>query len=371
MKIARLHAASGRVAGASRMAVVVALMPLLCPWPRRLRPAPCASGPPRSIGSSAAWPVSDRNTSSSVGWRSVSSDDPRCSRSRPAQRWNSTAEPSVARERDPAGLHLDTRLAAADTSTRSRGRRPSSDGVHSVNSSTSPPICALSSSDVPFAMTLPVVDHRDAVGQHVGLVEVLGRQQQRRAAVHELLMTSHSVAAATRIEPGRGFVEEQHDAGSRPGSRRGRAGGACRPSRSGPAGRRHRSRRNCSSSLAGAPPRLVARQVVEASDQLEVLPSGERVVDGGVLSGQADCARRRSASRTTSWPATGTAGVRRQQRGEDAHRVVFPAPFGPRSPRTEPVSTVKSMPSSATTLPNDLRRPSTRMAGSVLAMFLP
>src|SRR5262249_44741614 len=43
--------------------------------------------------------------------------------------------------------------------------------------------------------------------------------------------------------------------------------------------------------------------------------------------------------------------------------VVLPAPFGPRTPSTVPCGTVRSIPRSARTSPNDLVRPSTRIAG--------
>src|SRR5262249_23085570 len=46
--------------------------------------------------------------------------------------------------------------------------------------------------------------------------------------------------------------------------------------------------------------------------------------------------------------------------------VVLPAPFGPRTPSTVPFGTDKSMPRSARTSPNDLVRPSTRIAGPEL-----
>jgi len=46
--------------------------------------------------------------------------------------------------------------------------------------------------------------------------------------------------------------------------------------------------------------------------------------------------------------------------------VVLPAPFGPRTPSTVPFGTDRSIPRSARTSPNDLVRPSTRIAGPEL-----
>src|SRR5215472_3787235 len=52
--------------------------------------------------------------------------------------------------------------------------------------------------------------------------------------------------------------------------------------------------------------------------------------------------------------------------------VVLPAPLGPISPSIRPSSTRKSMPSSATVVPNDLRRPRASMhaIGSTLLLAI-
>src|SRR5205823_8572366 len=50
--------------------------------------------------------------------------------------------------------------------------------------------------------------------------------------------------------------------------------------------------------------------------------------------------------------------------------VVLPAPLGPSSPSTVPAGTAKSIPSSATTSPKCLRRPSTTMTGAVPPSFI-
>src|SRR6516164_2643214 len=74
--------------------------------------------------------------------------------------------------------------------------------------------------------------------------------------------------------------------------------------------------------------------------------------------------RTAAASRTTSWPSTrarpasGSSSVVRIRTA-----VVLPAPFGPRTPSTVPCGTDRSIPRSARTSPNDLVRPSTRIAG--------
>src|SRR5215468_9240472 len=50
--------------------------------------------------------------------------------------------------------------------------------------------------------------------------------------------------------------------------------------------------------------------------------------------------------------------------------VVLPAPLGPISPRMRPSSTRKSTPSSATVVPNDLRRPRASMHAIASALLL-
>src|SRR5487761_791193 len=77
--------------------------------------------------------------------------------------------------------------------------------------------------------------------------------------------------------------------------------------------------------------------------------------------------RTAAACRTTSWPSTSArplSGSSRVVRMRTA--VVLPAPFGPRTPRTVPRGTERSIPRSACTSPNDWVRPSTKIAGPEL-----
>ena len=48
------------------------------------------------------------------------------------------------------------------------------------------------------------------VGEAVGLLEVLGRQQHRGPSANELLDHTPEVTPALRVEAGGGLVEEQH-----------------------------------------------------------------------------------------------------------------------------------------------------------------
>ena len=77
-----------------------------------------------------------------------------------------------------------------------------------------------------------VVDHHDVAGQAVGLLEVLGGEQHGGALGHQSLDDPPQVLAALGVEPGGRLVEEEDRRPGRPGRRPGRAGAACRPSRS-------------------------------------------------------------------------------------------------------------------------------------------
>ena len=62
---------------------------------------------------------------------------------------------------------------------------------------------------MPARDDLPVVDHRDRVGQLVGLFEVLGRQQERRPLADEAADDLPHPESAAWVEAGGRLVEEQ------------------------------------------------------------------------------------------------------------------------------------------------------------------
>ncbi len=94
------------------------------------------------------------------------------------------------------------------------------------------------------------VEHADPVGQLVGLVEVLRGQQDRDAVGDQVADDLPHRAPAARVEPGRRLVEEDRSADRPSASSPGRAGAACRRSRSRPAVRAASARSNRSSSSA-------------------------------------------------------------------------------------------------------------------------
>ena len=209
------------------------------------------------------------------------------------------------------------------------------------SSSTSPPIWSLSSSDVPSAITRPEVDHRDPVGELVGLLEVLGGQQHRGALAGRARGSAPTGSIRLRgSRPGGGLVQEQHLGAGRPGSRRRRGGAACRRSRSWRAGGPASASSKRSRTSLRALPGLGAGEVVQPSHHLEVLEAGQVLVDRRELPGQADHGaerpRRRAPRRARRPRPVPSSGCRRVVRIRIA--VVLPAPLGPSRPKTVPCS---------------------------------
>ena len=131
------------------------------------------------------------------------------------------------------------------------------------------------------------VDHGDVVGQPVGLLHVLGGEQQGGAVADQLADDVPEREAAARVKAGGRLVQEQHLG---PADQAGpEVEAAPHPARVGLDGAvggvgeleplQH---------LVGPAPGLVLAQVVEPADQVEVLAPGEVLVDGRVLAGQAD-----------------------------------------------------------------------------------
>ena len=134
---------------------------------------------------------------------------------------------------------------------------------------------------------LPVVDHGDAIRQAVGLVEVLGGQEQRRAVVDELGDELPEVDARARVEPGRRLVHQQDPrtpdearAEIEPAPHAARVGADEPLGGVGEAEAGERIRR--------AHLRVPAAQAVQLPHHLEVLAPRERLVDRCVLACEAE-----------------------------------------------------------------------------------
>ena len=203
------------------------------------------------------------------------------------------------------------------------------------------------------------VDQHDAVGERVRLLEVLGGQQQRDAVVDERADRRPHDLAAARIEPGGRLVEHEHVRGV--DQARGEVDAAALA-----AGQvldepvAELVDREPLDQLVGDGGRLAAAAPAQPRHQHEVLARGEVLVERGELAGQRDQrlgrpprrARRRGRRRGPSRRpgASSVASIRTV--------VVLPAPLGPSSDTTVPVSTRRSRSATAVNSPKRLVRPS-------------
>jgi hypothetical protein len=164
-----------------------------------------------------------------------------------------------------------------------------------------------------------VVDDRDAVGEVIGLFEVLGREQHRDPAELELADHLPHRRATCRVEAGRRLVEEQD---RWPGDEA--RGEVEAPAHAAGVALHHAVGRvrqiELVEQLGGASDRLAPGHAAELADHHEVLAAGERGVDGRILCGDADApAHLGRLAHHVEAGDTGRARVGLRQRGEDAH----------------------------------------------------
>ena len=131
------------------------------------------------------------------------------------------------------------------------------------------------------------VDHRDPVGKPIRLVEVLRGQEHGRAAGDERFHHIPEAKPAADIETRRRLVEEEH---RRP---RNQGGGEVEPAaHAARVGAHEPTARlvevEIGEELPSSRPRRLPAEVIEAADHLEVLEAGHVLVDGCVLSREAD-----------------------------------------------------------------------------------
>ena len=181
------------------------------------------------------------------------------------------------------------------------------------------------------------VEHRDRVGQSVGLLEVLGGEEDRHAFARP---GARRCPRALRGCAGRGRSSARRGRGAaaaRPCPSPGRAAAASRPSRSRRAGRRRRrgrrrrAARRCGR-RAARPGRRRSRAIrsrfsrpVSTSSTAANWPV--RLIDRFTPIGSAS----RSWPATVAEPESGRVSVARMRT-----IVVLPAPLGPSRPKTEP-----------------------------------
>ena len=215
-----------------------------------------------------------------------------------------------------------------------------------ASSSRGLPTSALSEVGVPSATIRPGADDPDAVGELIGLLEVLGGQEDRRALVVELLDLLPDRLAADRVEAGGRLVEEEDARARGRAPRRGRGAASSRPSRCRRGGRRPGSARP---GAAARPPRPLPSRAIEAvqggleADQLARRSSAGRAPPPGgrrrstrrtargllddVVAGDPGACRRSAAA---AWSASGPSSSCRRRWGRGTRRS------RPRRPRGRP-----------------------------------
>ena len=237
----------------------------------------------------------------------------------------SRARTISARSASPASRTATPRTEATGSPKRGEDRRgavASSAGSAGTTSTVGRPISAFSAAGRALGDDLAVVDDPDAVGEHVGLLEVLGGEEDGDAVV---LREPREPPPRARSGSGcRGRSSARRGRGCAGGARaraRGRAGASSRPSSPDPAVGGV-GEADALEQLVGAWPRSCARQRLQARLQPQVLAAGEQRVERGLLQRGADrrCAPPGPAL-TTSKPATrARARGRRQERRQHQHR---------------------------------------------------
>ena len=279
--------------------------------------------PPRAVvgaASSAAWPVSVRNTSSSVGRRSAMSSIADARVVEPAHRLGDRA----ACARGPARCTTPSSTLGALVGHRARARRsprsasaPSS-SAH-LEALAADPVLELVGGAL--GDHAAVVDDDDLVGEPVGLLEVLGRQQHRRAGGDAAPRSSPT--CSSRLRGSRPVVgSSRNSTGGRDDERGGEVEPPPHAARVGLRGAlRGVGEVEALEQLVGARARLGAAEVVELADHLEVLEAGQVLVDRGVLAGEADLrAQRVGVAHDVEARDPRAARVGLEQRGQDPHR---------------------------------------------------
>ena len=227
-------------------------------------------------------------------------------------------------------------------------RRASWSVEATFTSSRSPPTFAFSSAGVPGGDDPAVVEHDDPVGELVGLLEVLRREHEGRAAGDELAHQVPELAAGGRVEAGRRLVEEEH-------RRRGdEAGGEVEP----PA---HAARVGLDQASAGvgrgrgarAAPRRARGRWPAAGGRGARSSRGWRAPSAGRRRSRSARRRRSARAPRRGWRPRRTRRrcrcPRSAPRGWSECRiaVVLPAPLWPSRPRTVPAGTSRSRSRSA------------------------
>ena len=180
------------------------------------------------------------------------------------------------------------------------------------------------------------IDDGDRVGQLVGLVQVLGGQQDGRPLGDEPLDDLPQADPAAWVEARRGFVEEDDG-----WSGHQRPGEIQPPSHAAGVGLRRAvgglHQVELLEQLGRTGPRLGHVEVVEPTHHHQVLPACEVLVDGRVLAGQPDrAAHALGVGGDIDAVDRGPPGVGGEQRGEDADGRGLARTVRPEQPQHRP-----------------------------------
>ena len=207
------------------------------------------------------------------------------------------------------------------------------------------------------------VEDRDAVGELVGLLEVLRGEEHRGAVTDQVVDDLPHGAAAARVEAGSRLVEEDD---LRPAHERHRQiespAHPARIRRDEAVGRLDQL--EALEQVADSPARVGAYEVMQVGHQREVLASGEQIVDGRELARNSDRVAYGVGLACHVVPRDpDLAVVRLEQGGEDAHHRGLARPVGSEEREDAACSTVKSTPSRTTFSPKDMRTSMAVIAG--------
>ena len=161
-----------------------------------------------STSTSARWPVRLRKTSSRLGrCRPMSSRSMPASSSRAAMR---VSAPTPSAGAVMCRASRSTWISpTSDAHELGRGRRPRRRRL-TVTTRLAAPGLVLELERGALGDDPAVVDDDDVVGELVGLVEVLGGEEQGGAVAHEVAQHVPQLDAAARVEAGGRLVEEEH-----------------------------------------------------------------------------------------------------------------------------------------------------------------
>ncbi len=190
----------------------------------------------------------------------------------------------------------------------------------------------------------------DAVGEGVGLVEVVRREDDRAARVGELAHGGpEGVPASTSIAAVGSSSTSRSGSDTTATAKRARCSWppeslfTRRPAISVQRARRRAASTGIGRRCAAATSATASRTVVSGSSAppWSIAPTRPETT-----------AVRGSAPKSSAWPSVGV-----ERPSARSTVVVLPAPFGPRRATTSPGRIVRSTPSTATTAPKRLRRP--------------